>query len=105
MYVTGPTLSMRDCLLRFSKEGKEERLVDGLARPQGMAFLPNGDLLICAAFEGRKGVFRYSPKDGSISLYIAAPILVGLAISERDIFLATGNSIYQAALPGNAAVN
>jgi sugar lactone lactonase YvrE len=105
VYVTGPTLSMRDCLLRFSREGKAERLVDGLARPQGMAFLPNGDLLICAAFEGRKGVFRYSPKDGSISLYIAAPILVGLAISERDIFLATGNSIYQAALPGNAAVN
>jgi sugar lactone lactonase YvrE len=105
VYVTGPTLSMRDCLLRFSRSGKAETLANGLARPQGMAFLPDGDLLICAAYEGKKGVFRYSPKNGSISHHIAAPVLVGLAIAEKDIFLATGSSIYWTSLPGNTAVN
>ncbi len=70
-----------------------------------MAFLPSGDLLICAAYEGKKGVFRYSLKDGSVSHYIAAPMLVGLAVAEKDIFLATGNTIYWTSLPGNSAVN
>ncbi len=105
LYVTGPTLSMRDSLFRFSREGKPETLFSGLARPQGMAFLPNCDLLISAGYEGKKGIFRYSPNDHSLSHYIAAPILVGLAITERDIFLATGDSIYWTALPGNTAVN
>jgi sugar lactone lactonase YvrE len=105
LYVTGPTFSMRDCLVRFSKKGVAERLVIGFARPQGMAFLPDGDLLVCAAYEGKKGVFRYSPQNGSVSHYITAPILVGVAIAGRDIFLATGNSIYSVSLPGNASVN
>jgi len=105
LYVTGPTFSMRDCLFRFSRKGKPERLLGGLGRPQGMAFLPNGDLLISAAYEGKKGIFKYSLKDHSINHYISAPILVGLAVAEKDIFLATGDSIYWISLPGNTAVN
>jgi sugar lactone lactonase YvrE len=105
LYVTGPTFSMRDCLFRFSREGKPETLLAGLARPQGMAFLPDGDLLISAGYEGKKGIFRYSLSDRSISHYIAAPILVGLAVAEKDIFLATGNSIYWMSLPGNTPVH
>ncbi len=105
LYVTGPTFSMRDRLIRFSSEGKAESLVDGFARPQGMAFLPGGDLLIAAAFQGKKGIFRYSPEDNSIQHFIAAPILVGLAVSGQDIFLADSNSIYWLQLSGQAAVN
>jgi sugar lactone lactonase YvrE len=105
LYVTGPTFSMRDCLLRITGEGKSETLVRGLARPQGMAFLPDGALLICAGYEGKKGVFRYSPRDGSITHYIASPIPVGLAVSGKEIVLATADSIYCASLPGNSIVN
>jgi sugar lactone lactonase YvrE len=105
LYVTGPTLSMRDPLYRFSKRGSAEIIVRGLARPQGLAFLPDGDLLISAGFQGRKGIFRYSPVNKSIEHFITAPILVGLAVSGKDIYLATGNSIYHAQLPGQAIVN
>jgi sugar lactone lactonase YvrE len=105
LYVTGPTFAMRDALLRFSKKGTAEKILEGLARPQGMAFLPDGDLLISAGYGGKKGVFRYSPADGSIRHYITAPILVGLAIAGQDIFLATNSSIYCAQLPGNNKVN
>jgi hypothetical protein len=105
LYVTGPTFSIRDSLVRFSGRGKSELVVKGLARPQGMAFLPDGDLLVCAAYEGKKGVFRYSPKDDSFSHYITAPVPVGLAIAGQDIFLATGDSIFWTSLPGNAAVH
>ena len=105
LYVTGPTFSMRDCLMRFSGKGKKELLVGGLARPQGMAFLPDGDLLVCAGYEGKKGVFRYSQKDGAVSHFITAPIPIGLAISGREIFIATRDSIYWITLPGSSSVN
>ncbi len=103
LYVTGPTFSMRDCLYRFSRDGKAEILIRGLARPQGMAFLPNGDLSLSAGFRGKKGIFRYSPQNGSLRHYIAAPILVGLAVAGSDMFLASSSSIYWIPLPGPAA--
>ncbi len=105
LYVTGPTFAMRDCLVRFSKKGEAEPVLEGLARPQGMAFLPDGDLLISAGYKGKKGIFRFSPEDGSIAHYITAPILVGLAIAGQDIYLATSSSIYRAQLSGNSKVN
>ncbi len=105
LYVTGPTFAMRDALVRISQNGKIEVLVHGLARPQGMAFLPDGDLLICTGYQGKKGVFRYSPSRGSIQHYITAPILVGLAVSGQDIYLASNTSIYWIQLPGQGAVN
>ena len=103
LYVTGPTFSMRDCLYRLSPDGKPEVLIRGLARPQGMAFLPNGELSISTGFQGKKGIFRYSPQNGSLQHYMAAPILVGLAIAGSNMFLATSSSIYQIALPGPAS--
>ena len=105
LYVTGPTFSMRDNLYRISGGGTVENLLEGLARPQGMAFLPEGDLLIAAGYQGKKGIFQYSPADGSIRHYATAPILVGLAISVQDIYFASGSSIYWAQLSGQDAVN
>jgi sugar lactone lactonase YvrE len=105
LYVTGPTFSLRDSLYRFSRSGSAEVLARGLARPQGMAFLPDGALLISAGFQGKKGIFRYSPKNDSLEHFITAPMLVGLAVSREDVFLATGNSIFRAQLPGQDTIN
>ncbi len=105
IYVTGPTFSMRDNLYRISADGSVEVLLQGLARPQGMAFLANGNLLISAGYKGHKGIFEYSPLDGSILHVVASPILVGLAISGKDVYFATGSSIYSAQLSGKNAVN
>jgi WD40 repeat protein len=95
LYVTGPTFAMHDPLIRFSKKGVAETLLDGLARPQGMACLSDGDVLISAGYQGKKGIFRYSPESGSVRHYITAPILIGLAVAGQDIFLATSSSIYR----------
>jgi WD40 repeat protein len=105
LYVTGPTFSLRDCIYRFSRNGTAEVLIGGLARPQGMAFLPDGTLLVSAGFKGKKGIFRYTPGNHSLEHFITAPMLVGLALSGKDIYLATGNSIYHAQLPGQDIVN
>ncbi len=95
LYVTGPTLSMRDALYRIPSRGKVEILVRGFARPQGMAFLASGELLIATSCGGRKGIFKYSPKTGQLVHYIAAPTLVGVAASRDEIFLADNSSIYR----------
>ena len=105
LYVTGPTFSMRDCLFRCTKRGTVKPLIEGLARPQGLAFLPDGNLLISAGYQGKKGVFRYSPKNGSIRHDIAAPVMVGLAVAGQDLFLASGNTIYWMQIPGKTPVN
>lgn len=101
IYVTGPTFAARDCLYRISVDGKVETLLGGLARPQGMAFLPEGDLLIAAGYKGKKGIFRYSPADGSFRFYIAAPTSVGLAVAGQTAYLATGDALYSVLLPGS----
>ena len=94
LYVTGPTFSMRDPLYRISAPGEVEVLLHGLGRPQGMAFMPGGELLITGGFEGNKGVFRYSLDTGHLEHYIAAPILVGVATSRDGIVLASSDSIF-----------
>jgi sugar lactone lactonase YvrE len=105
LYVTGPTFSMRDSLFRFTKKGMAKCLVEGFARPQGLAFLPDGDLLISAGYQGKKGIFRYSPRNGSIHHYIASPVMVGLAVSGENLFMACSHSIYWMQLLGKTTVN
>lgn len=102
IYVTGPTFAVRDSLVRVARDGKVERLLGGLARPQGMAFLPDGDLLLATGHKGRMGVFRYCVADGALKLHVAAPTVVGLAVSGGTAFLATGDALYSVALPGHS---
>jgi len=94
LYVTGPTLAMRDPVYRISRTGEVTVLLDGFARPQGLAFSSEGDLWIAAAYGGKKGVFRYSMSSRELVHHIAGPMLVGLALGAEDIFLADNNSIY-----------
>lgn len=93
VYVAGPTLAMRDRLYRISSEGVVEAVLGGLARPQGMAITAGGDLLIAASYEGRKGLFRYSPGSAEIKHYAAGPTLVGVVLSGDDLFLADSESL------------
>ncbi|NWG13221.1 MAG: SMP-30/gluconolactonase/LRE family protein [Acidobacteria bacterium] len=93
VYVTGPTFALRDSIYRIAPDGCREAVFRGLARPQGMAFLPDGDLLIAACYEGKKGLFRFSPAAGGMDHVIAAPTLVGVAVSGRDLFLTDSQSL------------
>ncbi len=95
LYVTGPTLSMRDALYRISAAGKVEVLLSGLARPQGMVFISSGELLLAASYGGKKGVFKYSPQTGEIQHFIAGPALVGLAVMNDEIILADSSALYR----------
>lgn len=94
LYVTGPTISVRDPVYRIDRSGRVTVLATGLGRPQGIAFAPEGDLWIAASYRGKKGIFRLSPAGGEPIHHIAAPMLVGLAIVGEDVFMADGSSLY-----------
>jgi sugar lactone lactonase YvrE len=95
LYVTGPTWAMRDPLYRVSPKGEVSVCFEGLARPQGMAFSPDGDLWIAASYGGKKGIFRYSPRLRTMIHHIAGPMIVGLAMDAMDVFLADTGSIFR----------
>jgi len=100
LYVTGPTLAMRDPVYRISRRGKVSVLWEGLARPQGLAISRDGDLWIAAGHEGKKGIFRLSSETGKLTHHIAGPMLVGLALDSEDVFLVDGSSVFWIQLGG-----
>jgi sugar lactone lactonase YvrE len=88
LFVTGPTLSTQDVVYRITPEGEVAVYFKGFGRPQGIAFSPEGDLLVAASYRGKKGLYRL--RGGAAQLLVAAPMLVGLAYDPR------GNSLYLA---------
>src|SRR5262249_58315332 len=48
LYVTGPTLSTFDSVMRISSDGVVTRFFTGLGRPQGLAFDRSGNLYVAA---------------------------------------------------------
>ena len=94
LFVTGPTLAMRDPVYRISRTGEVGVLLDGFARPQGLALSPDGVLLLAASYGGRKGIFRYSLRSKELVHHIAGPMLVGLALDADDLFLVDGSSLF-----------
>jgi hypothetical protein len=80
-----------------------EAVLRGLARPQGMAVTPGGDVLIASSYEGRKGLFRFSPVTAEIEHYLAGPTLVGVALSGDDLFLADSESLHWLPFPSKLA--
>jgi len=95
LYVTGPTTSSFDSVLRISPSGHVERFYRGLGRPQGMAFDVNANLYVAASLGGRRGVVRFTP-DAKAELFLSGPAIVGLAFSpSKALILATNNSVYR----------
>ncbi len=94
LYVTGPTLAMRDPIYRVSRNGEVSIVAEGLARPQGLVVSDAGELWVAAAYRGRKGIFRFSQKKKELTHCIAGPMLVGLALDRDEVFLVDGSSVY-----------
>ena len=94
LFVTGPTTSSFDRVLRINQKGEVSTFFRGLGRPQGLAFDRQGNLYVAASYQGRRGIVRISP-DARAELVLGGSGLVGLALlpGHRAI-LATSSALF-----------
>jgi sugar lactone lactonase YvrE len=94
LFVTGPTTSSFDRVLRINQKGEVSISFRGLGRPQGIAFDRAGNLYVVASYGGRRGIVRIAP-DGSAELVLGGTGLVGLALLPgRRAILATNGALF-----------
>ena len=95
LYVTGPTVSSYESVVRLDGFGSASVFFRGLGRPQGLAFDNAGNLYVAASYGGRRGVVRITPDGQRAELVAAGMNVVGLAFSAAgDLAVATNEAVY-----------
>ena len=95
LYVTGPTVSSFDTIIRIDEDGEQTTFYRGLGRPQGLAFDREGNLYVAASYQGRRGIFRISPDAKNAEIVVAGTNVVGLAFSPKgEMVVATNDTVY-----------
>ncbi len=87
LYITGPTVSSFESVMRIDAMGNVTRFYTGLGRPQGLAFDAEGNLYVAASLRGHRGIIRITPDGNNAEVVVSGSTLVGLA------FDAAGNMI------------
>ncbi len=82
LYVTGPTVSSFESVLRVDAMGNVTRFYTGLGRPQGLAFDVEGNLYVAASLRGHRGIIRITPDGKNAEIIVSGSTLVGLAFDE-----------------------
>lgn len=95
LYVTGPTVSSYDSIMRINENGEASVFYRGLGRPQGLAFDREGNLYVAASLRGRRGIVRISPDGESAGMAVAGMNVIGLAFSAMgDMIVVTTEAVY-----------
>ena len=98
LYVTGPTLSSFDSVMRIGRDGVVTRFFTGLGRPQGLAFDNAGNLYVAASRRGHRGIIRITP-DAEAELVVAGLSLVGLCFDDHgNMILASNRELFKVPL-------
>jgi sugar lactone lactonase YvrE len=99
LYVTGPTVTSFDSVMRIDRNGNATLFYRGLGRPQGLAFDKKGNLYVAGTLRGRRGIVRISPDAQKAELFVAGMNLVGLAFSATgEMIVVSNDSVYSLAL-------
>jgi sugar lactone lactonase YvrE len=95
LYVTGPTVSSFESVMRIDQNGEVSVFYRGLGRPHGLAFDREGFLYVAASLRGRRGIVRITPDGGDAEMFVAGMNVVGLAFSSvGDMVIATNETVY-----------
>lgn len=93
LYVTGPTMSSFDSVMRISPDGEVTRFFTGLGRPQGLAFDREGNLYVAASRRGHRGIIKITP-DAEAEVVVAGPTLVGLCFDDKGNMIVASTRAY-----------
>jgi sugar lactone lactonase YvrE len=91
LYVTGPTKSSFEYVLRVSRAGEVTSFYRGLGRPQGLAFDREGNLYVAASLAGQRGIVRLTPA-AKAELFVSGNGIVGLAFTRHGSMIVATNS-------------
>jgi len=95
LYVTAPTVTSFDSVMRVDASGHVSTFCRGFGRPQGLAFDTEGNLYVAATMRGRRGIVRVSPNGDDRRVFVAGMNLVGLAFSAvGDMVIVSNDSVY-----------
>jgi sugar lactone lactonase YvrE len=95
LYVTGPTVSSFESVMRIDRSGEVSVYYRGLGRPHGLAFDSDGNLYVAASLRGRRGIVRIAPGGLDAEMFIAGMNVVGLAFSPAgEMVVATHEAVY-----------
>lgn len=95
LYVTGPTVSSNETVLRIDQLGTVSVFFRGLGRPQGLAFDKAGNLYVAASYRGRRGIVRIDPAGNRAEMAVAGMNVVGLAFGRNgEMAVATNEAVY-----------
>lgn len=92
LYVTGPTVSSYESVMRIDRMGTVSRFYTGLGRPQGLAFDVEGNLYLAASLRGHRGIVRIASDGTKAEIAVAGSTLVGLAFDEAGNMIVAGNN-------------
>jgi sugar lactone lactonase YvrE len=96
LYVTGPTVSSFESVMRVDATGVVTRFYTGLGRPQGLAFDSDGNLYVAASLRGHRGIIRITADGRRAEVVVSGSTLVGLAFDERgNMIVASTQRVYR----------
>lgn len=105
LYVTGPTASSHESVMRISPSGDVSSFYTGLGRPQGLAFDVDGNLYVVASLHGHRGIVKITPEK-KIELFIAGNSLVGLTFDDTgNVITASTHEVHRLSLGIKGALN
>ncbi|HEX8249643.1 MAG TPA: hypothetical protein VF599_15810 [Pyrinomonadaceae bacterium] len=95
LYVTAPSLSSYDSVLRVDREGYEDEFYRGLGRPQGLAFDTAGNLYVAGCISSRRGIVRISSDGQDAEIFVAGMNVVGLCFTRKgEMIVATNEAVF-----------
>jgi sugar lactone lactonase YvrE len=96
LYVSGPTVSSFESVMRVDAMGNVTKFYTGLGRPQGLAFDAEGNLYVAASLHGHRGIIRITHDGRDAEVVVSGSTIVGLAFDDAgNVIVVSTQCVYR----------